>query len=244
VTSIVLILHHGYEKKTLDIFAFVYFYLRDKLLRMNRNETEQISCLTRELDLNRERYQRLLNVHIQLQNQNCLLEERILALVESYASEKKQFEDQFLEIKQENLHLKQLVDKLETENQRYKNDCQLAVGLLQQYPNEFISKSSDNNQDKLESVVIPTFPPVFLPPPSIIPPVIQSLPIVDYESPSAFYLCSKCHQLRNHSDASVQTSFQNMHSTNNESHSHSYITVKEYPKKLLSDYSIPQMHHL
>jgi len=111
--------------------------------KMNNNE--------RELELMRERYLKLVDLHGQLQMQNSLLEERVLSIVETYSNEKTQLEQDLINAKQKIMHLQDTVDDLEIEKQRYKDDCNLAVRLLHRYPNEFISTTTTS---KIESVRI------------------------------------------------------------------------------------------
>ena len=95
-----------------------------------------------ELELMRERYLKLVDVHGQLQIQNSLLEERILTLVETYADEKKQLEQSLSDAKQQITYLQDTVNELQIDKQRYKDDCNLAVRLLHQHPQEFVSTTT------------------------------------------------------------------------------------------------------
>lgn len=107
------------------------------------NNDEQIISLKRDLDLMRERYLNLVNIHGELQRQNSILEERILSIVEISSNEKSQLEDNLILAKQRIFHLQDTINDLEIEKQRYKDDCNLAVRLLHQNPNEFISTTSE-----------------------------------------------------------------------------------------------------
>ena len=99
-----------------------------------------------ELELLRERYLKLVDMHGQLQVQNSLLEERVLAVVETYSDEKKQFEQALLDAKQQIIYLQETVNELQVDKQRYKDDCNLAVRLLHQHPQEFIATTTTNGQ--------------------------------------------------------------------------------------------------
>ena len=48
-------------------------------------------------------------------------------------------------------YLQQTINELQIEKQRYKDDCNLAVRLLHQYPNEFISIASTKIQDQIKN---------------------------------------------------------------------------------------------
>ncbi|CAF1164849.1 unnamed protein product [Rotaria sordida] len=145
---------------------------------MTDTTNEQINSLTRDLELMRERYHKLLDAHGQLQTQNSLFEEQILSIVETYSNEKNQLEQNLIDAKQEIINLKDTINELEIEKQRYKDDCNLAVRLLHQHPHEFISTQSDYIQKQLQNknestpttpptplshnILIPTFPPIFV----------------------------------------------------------------------------------
>jgi hypothetical protein len=138
-----------------------------------------------ELELMRERYLKLVDMHGKLQLQNSLLEERILSIVETYSTEKSQLEQALSDAKERIGYLQETVHELQTEKQRYKDDCNLAVRLLHRYPNEFISTTSGQIPEQLKnryestsianqpitsqrSVSIPTFPPTFVSLPSLL----------------------------------------------------------------------------
>jgi DNA repair ATPase RecN len=115
------------------------------------NENEKIASLTRDLELMRERYRRLINIHGELQKQNSLLEEKILSIVETYSNDKYQLEQDLIIAKQRILHLEDTVNDLEIEKQRYKDDCNLAVRLLREHPNEFISTKLEHIPEQLKN---------------------------------------------------------------------------------------------
>ena len=115
------------------------------------NNTTQISLLRNELESMRERYLKLVDAHGQLQIQNSLLEERVLSIIETYSNEKSQLEQLLFNAKQQIIGLQETVNELQSEKQRYKDDCNLAVRLLHRYPNDFISTTSDQIQGQIEN---------------------------------------------------------------------------------------------
>jgi hypothetical protein len=183
--------------------------------------------MTNDLELIRERYLKLVDNHNELQKQNSLLEDRILSIVESYSEEKSKFEHDLLDAKQQIVELTNTVNELEFEKQRYKNDCNLAIKLLHQHPNEFISKTLNQSQ---HTVIVPTFPPTFATALCINDNLRQVETIHPY--PSKSFICSNCHKTVKYSDVSVQTTFDD---GNIKRLSHGSI---------LSSKSIPQMHHV
>lgn len=104
-----------------------------------------------ELELMRDRYLKLVDIHGQLQIQNSLLEERILSLVEKYADEKSQLEQALIDAKEQVGYLQDTVNELQIDKQRYKDDCNLAVRLLHRHPNEFISTTSGQIPEQLKN---------------------------------------------------------------------------------------------
>ncbi|CAF4276892.1 unnamed protein product, partial [Rotaria sordida] len=66
-------------------------------------------------------------------------------------NEKNQLEQNLIDAKQEIINLKDTINELEIEKQRYKDDCNLAVRLLHQHPHEFISTQSDFIQKQLQN---------------------------------------------------------------------------------------------
>ena len=103
-------------------------------------------------ELMRERHSKLVDAHGQLQLRNTFLEERILNLVDVGTQEKTHLEEELIAAKQQIFRLEETVHELQIDKQRYKDDCNLAVQLLQQYPNEFTS-----TPDKTESVRLSSY---------------------------------------------------------------------------------------
>ena len=194
--------------------------------------------MNNELESIRERYLKLIESHGELQKQNSLLEDRLLTIVENYSEEKSKFEHDLLHAKQQIVELTNTVNELEFEKQRYKNDCNLAVSLLHQHPNEFIPNNTPNQTQ--HTVIVPTFPPTFA----------TALYVNDNrrqaETVRPQFICSNCRRTVKCSDANVQTS-------SDDGLSKSPMTVKEYQQgnikqtslgSILSSKSIPQMHHV
>jgi DNA repair ATPase RecN len=104
-----------------------------------------------ELELMRERYLKLVDIHGQLQIQNSLLEDKILSIVETYSNEKNLLEQSLMDAKQQIVSLQDTINELQIDKQRYKDDCNLAVRLLHRHPNEFVSTTSGQIQEQLKN---------------------------------------------------------------------------------------------
>ena len=206
------------------------------LSRLKMNTIDGDSVLARDLELMRERYLKLADVHGQLQVQNSLLEERILSIVETFASEKSQCEQELIDAKQQIEQLQDTVQELESDKQRYKEDCNLAVRLLHRNPNEFMSTTEVTNQEAAKntqhSMMMPTFPPTFITSLAMmqsnsnVPSVTQSptsntlatanekLRLAEslfkstsvHRYPSTNFVCSNCNRTLKCADVSIQTS--------------------------------------
>lgn len=118
---------------------------------MDNTTHDQLDSTRRELESLRERYCKLTDAYGQIYAQNSALEERLLSIVELHSTEKSQLEHELNEAKQEVIHLKDTVNELEIEKQRYKDDCNLAVRLLHRNPNDFVPPTSEFIQGQMKT---------------------------------------------------------------------------------------------
>lgn len=202
--------------------------------RLNRLQKKQrffyfCKMNVNELDLLRERYLKLVDIHGEIQKQNSLLEERILSIVESYSDEKTHLENELSRAKEQIQYLQHTVEELQIDKQRYKDDCNLAVRLLHQHPKEFITTTSGQLQEQVvktnltqRSILMPTFPPIFVPPPQLITTTTVTNELNTNEnlrlaetlfksnsvnrSTTTSVVCSNCSRTIKRCDVSVQTS--------------------------------------
>ncbi|XP_060574646.1 tight junction-associated protein 1-like [Ruditapes philippinarum] len=133
----------------------------------------------------RDRYERLMESHKRMQKINDNLENKLLNVVNSTESEKTQLQKEMAALTSKIVDAKSLVCDLEEENERYRNDCNWAVQLLQCKPSNFVAQklnalpiglqervkchmtseqiiNMDNgNQEKTKLIHVPmqTFPP-------------------------------------------------------------------------------------
>lgn len=142
--------------------------------------------LREELVKLRDRYERLLESYKRMQKINDSLENKILKVVNSYESEKTALQKELATLTSKLVDAKTTLCDLEEDNERYRNDCNLAVQLLQCKPSNFVAQklsdlpltlqervkshmtteeviNTDNNQSretaKLIQVPMQTFPP-------------------------------------------------------------------------------------
>lgn len=199
-----------------------------------RREMEEICVLKRELNLVRERYARLLDAHRDIQNRNCLLEERILEMVEKTSNA------------EDEIHrLKETIQTLENDQQRYRNNWNLVIRFLQQNAKEFLSQTSTSN------LIIPTFPPTYATAYTLVTNQ-QSPPTIDDDlNLIESLLKHSSHDLHTieYSDASVQTcSVLPVRDDHHPIEPYSHMTRNDYrrwySRKSSQDITIPmpQMH--
>lgn len=103
-----------------------------------------------ELQSMTDRYLKLVDLHGQIQMQNSVLEDRLLSLVESSTEERERLETALIKAQQQIRLLQETVEELQSEKQRYKDDCNLAVRLLHRNPHEFSPMVSDDIEAQLK----------------------------------------------------------------------------------------------
>ncbi|KAG6450207.1 hypothetical protein O3G_MSEX006448 [Manduca sexta] len=113
-------------------------------------EGEFIKCTTRANDLEeqlntwREKYERLYDSHKRVQKLNQVLEDKLLQMVDKMKSEKSQLTKDIATLSVRLAESKHNYSMLQKENERYKNDMNLAIQLLQCKPDNFVSQKLDN----------------------------------------------------------------------------------------------------
>ncbi|CAH0727086.1 unnamed protein product, partial [Brenthis ino] len=113
-------------------------------------ETEFFKCSSRANDLEeqigtwREKYERLYDSHKRVQKLNQVLEDKLLQMVDKMKSEKSQLTKDVATLSVRLAESKHNYSMLQKENERYKNDMNLAIQLLQCKPDNFVSQKLDN----------------------------------------------------------------------------------------------------
>lgn len=87
----------------------------------------------------RDRYERLMESHKRMQKINDNLENKLLNIVNSRESEKTELQKEIASLTSKIVDAKSLICDLEEENERYRNDCNWAVQLLQCKPSSFVA---------------------------------------------------------------------------------------------------------
>ncbi|XP_046967861.1 bromodomain-containing protein DDB_G0270170 isoform X1 [Vanessa cardui] len=113
-------------------------------------ETEFFKSSSRANDLEeqigtwREKYERLYDSHKRVQKLNQVLEDKLLQMVDKMKSEKSQLTKDIATLSVRLAESKHNYSMLQKENERYKNDMNLAIQLLQCKPDNFVSQKLDN----------------------------------------------------------------------------------------------------
>jgi uncharacterized protein (DUF342 family) len=113
-----------------------------------------VQSLTNELNIIRERYAKLLQLHGQLQIQNSQLEERVLSIVDTCTQQRHQLENELIDAKQHVFRLQETVHELELDKQQSKGDCKLAVRCLHRQPEQVLRTAISSIETSQESVSI------------------------------------------------------------------------------------------
>ncbi|XP_029376620.1 tight junction-associated protein 1 [Echeneis naucrates] len=97
----------------------------------NRHYMDAELCRTRDdLDKMRDKFRRLQNSYTASQRTNQDLEEKLHALLRKVERDKKTMDQEIVELTNKLLDAKNAIDRLEELNERYRQDCNLAVQLL------------------------------------------------------------------------------------------------------------------
>lgn len=141
----------------------------------------QVAVLRAQCDHWQDKYDRLLEAHKRLQKVNQGLEDKLLRLVDRTESEKSSLAADTASLTTALTTAAQAINRLKQENDRYKNDLNLAIQLLQCNPSKYAAHKLDSLPSDLQKkaksrlakeprdapkpemkvikVPIPTFPP-------------------------------------------------------------------------------------
>ncbi|CAF1051263.1 unnamed protein product [Brachionus calyciflorus] len=112
-----------------------------KHVKTVENYEIQITRLNDENRVLKEKYERIYEAQRKLEKLNSDLEDRLLKIVEKYENEQKSLLEDLTIAHSKLVEANLNIEQLEKEKDSYKNDCNLAVSLLQCKPNEFVSHS-------------------------------------------------------------------------------------------------------
>ncbi|VVC29767.1 Hypothetical protein CINCED_3A016407 [Cinara cedri] len=113
----------------------------------------EYAALTDEILIWQDKYSRLLESHKRVQRVNQSLEDKLLLLVDKTETEKNLLNSEITTLSQKILDQQLKINQLNDENERYKNDLNIAIQLLQCKPSHFVSQKYDSLPSELQSKV-------------------------------------------------------------------------------------------
>ncbi|KAJ9588345.1 hypothetical protein L9F63_018271 [Diploptera punctata] len=113
----------------------------------------EFAALTEELLTWQEKYSRLYESHKRVQKVNQSLEDKLLKIVDKCETEKSSLTKEVANLTQKLVEANGKINRLQDENERYRNDVNLAIQLLQCKPANFVSHKFDMLPSDLQQKV-------------------------------------------------------------------------------------------
>ncbi|XP_050526745.1 uncharacterized protein LOC126897286 [Daktulosphaira vitifoliae] len=114
----------------------------------------EYAALTDEVLMWQDKYRRLLESHKRIQRVNQSLEDKLLLLVDKTETEKNVLNSEIQGLSRKIVDQQLQINQLNDENERYKNDLNIAIQLLQcKPPSHFVSQKYDNLPGEMQSKV-------------------------------------------------------------------------------------------
>ncbi|XP_025416499.1 uncharacterized protein LOC112687721 isoform X2 [Sipha flava] len=113
----------------------------------------EYAALTDEIIIWQDKYSRLLESHKRVQRVNQSLEDKLLLLVDKTETEKNVLNLEITTLSRKIVDQQLQINQLNDENERYKNDLNTAIQLLQCKPSHFVSQKFNNLPTELQSKV-------------------------------------------------------------------------------------------
>ncbi|XP_054284097.1 uncharacterized protein LOC129001000 [Macrosteles quadrilineatus] len=104
----------------------------------------EMAALTDELLVWQDKYSRLYESHKRVQKVNQNLEDKLLRIVDKFETEKNSLTSEVASLTRRLVDEKFNISRLQEENERYRNDVNLAIQLLQCKPSNFVSQRYDS----------------------------------------------------------------------------------------------------
>ncbi|XP_071450168.1 uncharacterized protein [Hetaerina americana] len=113
----------------------------------------EYAALSEELLAWQEKYSRLYEAHKKLQKVNQNLEDKLLKIVDKFETDKTSLTRDITHLTQTLVEGRAKITHLQDENERYRNDVNLAIQLLQCKPSHFVSQKFDSLPGELQQKV-------------------------------------------------------------------------------------------
>lgn len=112
-----------------------------KFSKIIENYEIQLNRVNEENKQMKERYEKILEAQRRLEKLNSNLETKLLTVVEKYENEQKNLFEELTLAHSRLIETKLAMTELENEKESYRQDCNIAVNLLQCNPSEFVNHS-------------------------------------------------------------------------------------------------------
>ncbi|XP_015910903.1 tight junction-associated protein 1 isoform X3 [Parasteatoda tepidariorum] len=109
--------------------------------------------LQQELLIWKDKFERLYDSHKKLQKVNQGLEDKLLKLVDKFETEKTALTKDVADLTNRLVEARLSINDLEEQNDQYRNDCSIAIQLLQCKPSNFISQKLSSFPSDLQDKV-------------------------------------------------------------------------------------------
>ncbi|GIY06681.1 tight junction-associated protein 1 [Caerostris extrusa] len=109
--------------------------------------------LQQELEICKDKYERLFDSHKKLQKVNQGLEDKLLKLVDKFETEKNALTKDVADLTNRLVEARLSINDLEEQNVQYRNDCNIAIQLLQCKPSNFVSQKLSSFPSDLQDKV-------------------------------------------------------------------------------------------
>ncbi|RWS24844.1 tight junction-associated protein 1-like protein [Leptotrombidium deliense] len=113
----------------------------------------EFATLEQTLRFWQEKYERLFESHRKLQKVNQALEDKLLRIVDKFETEKSAMTRDVADLTTKLVEARVLITDLEDENEQYKEDCNIAMQLLQCKPSNFVSHKVNTLPSDLQEKV-------------------------------------------------------------------------------------------
>lgn len=117
----------------------------------------KINNLMNENKILKDKYEKVNDAQRKFENQNSKLEDRLLNIVEKYEAEQKGLLEDLSIAHSKLVEMKLNLNELEDQKEQFRNDCNVAVNLLQCRPEGFVNHSYNalpiNLKDRLKSIL-------------------------------------------------------------------------------------------
>ncbi|GFY61031.1 tight junction-associated protein 1 [Trichonephila inaurata madagascariensis] len=149
-------LHQEIESLKRQLLEREYHILKMETSVLNHAEqypNGEWEHLQQELLICKDKYERLFDSHKKLQKVNQGLEDKLLKLVDKFETEKSALTKDVADLTNRLVEARLSINDLEEQNVQFRNDCNIAIQLLQCKPSNFVSQKLSSFPSDLQDKV-------------------------------------------------------------------------------------------